>query len=383
MPVTMRDVAQRAGVSAKTVSNVVNGYQHVSAGTRARVQQALDDLGYEMNVAARHLRSGRTGIVALALPELGQPYFAELAEEIVRQAEQRGLTVLIEQTGGLDAARERQVLTGTRRHLVDGLIFSPMALEPEELRDVRPDFPVVLLGERVRGGGLDHVSIDNVPAARAATEHLLGLGYRRIAALGAVPAQRLGTATLRLLGYAQALEAAGIPDRDVVVAQPWHRGAGAAAAETIMARPGPLPDAVFCLNDTLALGALRAFLRAGVAVPGDLALMGFDNLEETRYSFPSLSTVSPGRREIARASVSLLEHRMASGLPVPGAPGRSGPQELFAGFQLAVRESTGGPRPTGRIPQPASEAVLEPSTTPARSTSRERYVSPGRSTVEG
>lgn len=381
MPVTMRDVAERAGVSTKTVSNVVNGYQHVSTTTRARVQRALDELGYEMNVAARHLRSGRTGIIALALPELGQPYFAELAEEIVRYAERLNLTVLIEQTGGVDPQRERHVLTGTRRHLVDGLIFSPMALEPEELRDVRPDFPVVLLGERVRGGHLDHVSIDNVPAARAATEHLIGLGHRRIAALGAVPAQRLGTATLRLEGYDQALEAAGIADRDVVVAQPWHRDAGAAAAEVILARPRPLPDAVFCLNDTLALGALRAFLRAGVRVPEDVALIGFDNLEETRYSFPSLSTVAPGRREIARASVDLLQRRMAGAGEQAAAP-----QERFAGFRLVVRESTAGaqaPQVPAQIPQPASEAVLGPSSTPALSTSRERYVSPGRRTVEG
>jgi DNA-binding LacI/PurR family transcriptional regulator len=379
----MRDVADRAGVSTKTVSNVVNGYQHVSIATRTRVQLALDELGYEMNVAARHLRSGRTGIIALALPELGQPYFAELAEEIVRYAEKRNLTVLIEQTGGIDADRERQVLTGTRRHLVDGLIFSPLALEPEELRNVHTDFPVVLLGERVFGGNLDHVSIDNVPAARAATEHLISLGHRRIAALGRVPEQRLGTASLRLLGYAQALEAAGMEARDVVVTHRWHRDAGAAAAEAVLARPGPLPDAIFCLNDTLALGALRTLLRAGVRVPDDVALMGFDDLEETRFSFPALSTVAPGLCEIAQVSIDLLEHRMAVGPVVAGATDHSGPQERFAGFRLVIRESTGGPRAAARIPQPASEAVLEPASTPARSTSRERYVSPGRRTVDG
>lgn len=368
MPVTMRDVAHRAGVSAKTVSNVVNGYQHVSAATRARVQQALDELGYEMNVAARHLRSGRTGIVALAVPELGQPYFAQLAEEVVRCADHGGLTVLIEQTGGIDRRRERQVLAGTRRHLVDGLIFSPLALEPEELSLVRPDFPVVMLGERVRAGHLDHVSIDNVSAARAATEHLIGLGHQRIAALGRVPGQRLGTGTLRLQGFREALDAAGLPPhpQDVVVAYPWHRDEGALAAEHLMRRPGPLPDAIFCLNDTLALGALRALLRAGVRVPHDVALMGFDDLDEARYSSPSLSTVASGREEIARRSIDRLRRRMDQGFADPEAP-----VELLAAYELVVRESTGG-----SIPASASS-------TPVRSTSRERYVSPGRRTVEG
>jgi len=373
MPVTMRDVARLAGVSTKTVSNVVNGYEHVSDGTRARVQRALDHLGYEMNVAARQLRSGRTGIIALALPELGQPYFAELAEEVVRYAEGCGLTVLIEQTGPTDVDRERQVLIGTRRHLVDGVVFSSLALGQQELGSARPDFPVVLLGENVRRGTLDHVSIDNVPAARAATEHLVALGRRRIAALGRVPTQRMGTATLRLQGFSEALREAGLPSRDVVVAEPWHRDAGAAAAESLLRRREPLPDAIFCLNDTLALGALRALLRAGVRVPDDVALIGFDDLEESRYSFPSLSTVAPGRPEIARRSIDLLRHRMLVGFP-----SGDGPREVFARYELIPRESTLGPAAaTNKTVPSARPGRNQPgaaSVTPVRSTSRDRYV---------
>jgi DNA-binding LacI/PurR family transcriptional regulator len=129
-----------------------------------------------------------------------------------------------------------------------------------------------------------------------------------------------------------------------------------------------LPDAIFCLNDALALGALRAFLVAGVRVPDDVAIIGFDDLEEGRYSYPSLSTVAPGRREIAQLSIDLLRRRMSTGFTAG-----DGPQEVFAAYELVVRESTGGTAPT----------AAQPSRTPVRSTSRDRYVMPGLSTVDG
>src|SRR5689334_16458770 len=124
--VGLRDVAARAGVSVKTVSNVVNDYAHVSPAMRDRVQAAIDELGYRPNISARNLRQGRTGVLALALPELDFPYFASLANVVVHAAEQRGWTVLIEQTSG-EPDRERNVLAGTRPLGVDGIIFSPIS----------------------------------------------------------------------------------------------------------------------------------------------------------------------------------------------------------------------------------------------------------------
>ena len=183
MPVRMRDVAERAGVSVRTVSNVVSGYVHVSAATRARVQQALDDLGYEMNVAARSLRSGRTGLVALALPNLHTPYFAELAQAVVRAAARRHRTVLIEITGGV-RERELKVVTGGRTHLTDGVLLSPQSLTSQPDLQRRSNVPLVLLGEHELEVDVDHVGIDNVAAARTAVGHLLDLGRRRVVALG-------------------------------------------------------------------------------------------------------------------------------------------------------------------------------------------------------
>ncbi|WP_456847225.1 LacI family DNA-binding transcriptional regulator, partial [Cellulomonas sp. P5_C6] len=142
--VTMHEVAARAGVSIKTVSNVVNGYQYIRPATKERVEAAIAELGYQVNISARNLRRGRTGIIGLAVPELSLPYFAELADSVIRAAEARGLTVLIEQTGSV-RERELEVLSGQRRHLTDGLIFSPLELGPQDADALRVDFPMVLL----------------------------------------------------------------------------------------------------------------------------------------------------------------------------------------------------------------------------------------------
>ena len=140
MPVGLKDVARRAGVSIKTVSNVVNGYAHVRPDTRTRVNEAIDALGYRPNLTARGLRGGRTGVIALAVPDLTSPYFAEIAEGVIEAAEQLGWTVLIDQT---DGRREREllVLHGIRGHLIDGVVFSPLALGDEDLRTTRSRFP--------------------------------------------------------------------------------------------------------------------------------------------------------------------------------------------------------------------------------------------------
>ncbi|MGH3170872.1 MAG: LacI family DNA-binding transcriptional regulator, partial [Trebonia sp.] len=175
MAVSLRDVAALAGVSVKTVSNVVNGYVHVAADTRARVEAAVAELGYRPNLSARNLRGGRSGVIAFAVPEIGVPYFAELAQEVVATAGSHGLTVLIDQTEGR-VDREQQVLEGIRAHLIDGLIFSPLAVGQLEIAQRTDTTPLVLLGERDSGGMADHVAIDNVAAAREAVIHLTRLG---------------------------------------------------------------------------------------------------------------------------------------------------------------------------------------------------------------
>jgi DNA-binding LacI/PurR family transcriptional regulator len=332
----LKDVAEHAGVSVKTVSNVVNGYEHVTAKTRSRVEAALLDLGYVPNLAARGLRNGRSGVIALALPELHAPYFAEIAHHVVRAAADRGWTVLVDETEGL-LDRERQVAAGIRAHLIDGLILSPLALTAADLDRRADGVPLVLLGERVRHDVADRVAVNNVQAATDATAHLITQGRRRIAAIGVQRSAAGVSARLRLQGYRRALREHGL-DLDPVLAVPaaaWHRADGAAAVRSLLAQ-GPPPDALFCFNDLLALGALRALYEAGLRVPDDVAVVGFDDIEETRYSTPTLTTVSPAKDLIAGTAVELLVARLAAEAGV-----RSPPRRVVAPHTLTVRESSG------------------------------------------
>lgn len=334
MPPGLKDVAARAGVSIKTVSNVVNGYVHVAPETRARVQAAIEALGYVPNLAARQLRSGRSGVIALAVPELQSPYFAEIAGLIVQAAERRSWTVLIDQTDG-QAERERNLVAGLRRHAIDGLIFSPLALAGEELAQ-RDGTPMVLLGERIWHGPADHVAIDNTAAAADATRHLSGLGRRRIAAIGVQDRPSAVTARQRLAGYHAALAEAGLRPDPALQAEveSFHRADGAAAMARLLDAGEP-PDAVFCFNDLLALGALRTLLERGFAVPGDVAVIGFDDIEDGRFSTPTLSTIAPDASRIAQLAVDLLAERLSDG-PAAAGPAR----EIRVDHRLVIRESS-------------------------------------------
>ncbi|MGA8980471.1 MAG: LacI family DNA-binding transcriptional regulator [Pedococcus sp.] len=337
--VGLREVAQRAGVSAKTVSNVVNDYVHVSPATRDKVQRAIEELHYRPNLTARSLRSGRSGLIALAVPEIDFPYFAELANHVVRAAEVLGWTVLIDQTDG-QAAREELVLGGIRNHLIDGVIFSPLASGRSALRDRTDTVPMVLLGERISGGSTDHVGIDNVGAAQAAVLHLAALGRTRIAAIGIQRKRGTGTSQLRAKGYRSGLRAAGLAldESLVMMADSYHRADGHEAMLRLLDRPDP-PDAVFCFNDLLALGALHALRERGLDVPGDVAVVGFDDIEECSYSSPTLTTIAPDKARIAQLAVELLARRMTQ-------EGAEPPTDAKAPYELVVRESTGGP---GRV----------------------------------
>jgi DNA-binding LacI/PurR family transcriptional regulator len=343
--VGLKEVAALAGVSVKTVSNVVSGSAYVAPPTREKVERALAELDYRPNLSARNLRRGRTGVIALALPELDAPYFAELSRFVIDAAAERGWTVLIDQTDGLPG-RERQVLQGIREQLIDGLVFSPIAVGRDELAARTDSTPMVLLGERVQDGPTHHVAIDNQRAAREVTEHLISLGHTRIAAIGAQDNPSANTAHLRLAGYREALEAAGLPCDEALVPETgsYHRADGAALMRRLLELPEP-PQAVFCCNDLLALGALRTALISGLRVPEDVALAGFDDIEDGRYSTPTLTTVSPDKEHIARVAVDLLDSLISVGGRRANGRGADDVRvrEVEADYRLIVRESTRSP----------------------------------------
>ena len=333
MTVTLRDVAQRAGVSTRTVSNVVNNFHHVSPAMRERVQAALDELNYRPNLLARGLREGRTGIITLLLPEISVAYFAQLAHQIVEHASELGITVMIDETAG-DPDRELALL-GVAGHSswVDGVLLSSQGLHGRALAELNMPVPVVLLGERTANSAYDHVGIDNVQAASDAVSHLIATGRRRIAALGGADVAVDATSQLRRQGYLTALEHADLPFDDSLHTRTrtYQRDDAASGVRSLLALPKP-PDAVFCFSDQLAVGTLRALHDQGVRVPDDISVVGFDDVDEARFTIPSLTSIRPDRAAIAAAALRLLLDRIG------GADGP--PRDVRVPHTLVVRESS-------------------------------------------
>ncbi len=340
MATTIYDVARHAGASPRTVSNVVNGFAHVSPQMRARVTRSIEELGYRPNLIARGLRSGRIGMITLAVPELAVPYFSELSSEIITVLSERGYTVNVRQTDGSVEAERRLLRERENPRMFDGLIFSPLGISWDELAAAAQasSQPMVLLGEQVNEGALDHVHIDDVRAAREATTHLISTGRRRVAAIGTQPAAATMTALLREQGYREALQAAGmaLDPRLAVETRVYHREAGFEAMNSLL-DSSPRPDGVFCFNDLVAVGAIRAILYAGLRVPEDIAVVGFDGIEEGAFATPSLTTIAPDKGAIGRLAVDRLLARIEGD--------DSPPSPIPAPYNLIVRESTVGRRP--------------------------------------
>lgn len=336
MPVTQEDVAIVAGVSRKTVSNVVNRYPHVSKDVIKRVEAAIAELGYTPNHAARSLRTGKTRTIQLVIPELDVSYFGELARWVVAFAEEANLAVLVRQTLG-DIERERRAIEGELGEYADGTILSPVSSNLETIMSRRSKTPLVLVGELGGEGSLPHVGIDNEAAAYAATAHLTSLGKRRIAFIGAQASSGSRMAQMRRRGYEAALRDAGmeVDEQLIEYTVAYHRADGAAAFDDLLVR-GVAPDALFCATDLLALGALRAAHDAGLRTPEDLAIIGFDDIEEGRYSIPSLTTISPDKRAIAERAVRTLADAFEAGGDVPP----TAASEETVPFRVIAREST-------------------------------------------
>jgi DNA-binding LacI/PurR family transcriptional regulator len=312
----MTEVARHAGVSTMTVSNVINGRsQRVSESTRHRVLKVIAELGYQVNATARNLRRGRTGAVGLAVPAFFPGYYAQLAQRLAERFEEHGMRLVVEKTSG-SRLEELDALTAPRLSGYDGFVLSVVAGEAADLDRFSLDTPVVLIGERAVPARFDHVLMDNVGGARIATELLLRTGARRIALLGGVLATEETMPGLRTRGYRAAHEASGTPVHDeLIVSCEFGVPDGHAAVRDLVER-GVDFDAVFALTDSAAIGALRALAETGRKVPDDVQVVGFDNLDDGRFTVPGLTTVEPGNDEMADAICALLMERIEG--PVDG-----------------------------------------------------------------
>lgn len=330
---TVVTVARRAGVSIASVSRVLNGLP-ASPDMERRVRAATRALGYVPDARGRSLKAGRTMQLAFAVGDIANPVYVEMMRSVEELTSEAGFRLVLHSTGS-NPVNEIDLVQGLGRNYVDGLILSPLRITPELLRSLRATkVPVVIIGSLADGEPLDSVRADSRHGAALAIEHLASAGRRSIGFLNGDPRTVPGTA--RQEGYRAAVTAVGhtYDERLVAVGGAFTFGAGHLAARELFARARP--DALFCADDLIAVGAMRALADLGLRVPGDVAVVGMDDTELASMSTPALSTVSLGSTERARIAARLLLDRLAE-------PVRA-PRHLTVAPHLVVRESSGGAR---------------------------------------
>jgi LacI family transcriptional regulator len=304
--VTIGDVARVAEVSKTTVSHVLSGKRPVATATRGRVEEAIRALGYRPDGLARSLRTRRTHMVALMIPDITNPYYPLLARGL-EDGMDGGYRTFICNTDG-DRAREAEFLEEIVDRRADGIVLDSFSIGAGGIESVVPDrVSVMRIGTTVVDEpGFDTVHADDEAGAFEATRHLVARGHSRIAMIQGPP----GAGGNRNAGYLRALDESGAPlDPDLVASGEWTRSGGAAAAGALLDLPRP-PTAIFCANDLMALGALDAARARRVPVPRDLALVGFDDIESAAMVSPPLTTVSNPAYETGILAGVLLRERM-------------------------------------------------------------------------
>lgn len=309
---TLADVAQLVGVSARTVSRVVNGEGGCTPATRDRILAAIEEVGYRPNLMARGLIRRRSDTIGLIAAEMLDPFFPEFAEGVQRSAESLGRTMFLA-SSNTDRVRQASALTSLRGHGVDGVIVFPAGDSADDLAAMAADgLPIVVVNTEIDAPGIAVVSADIVGGAERAVAHLISRGRRRIALLIDDHARTLRTPSRRETGYRAALAAAGIEFDPLLVVETTNSlEGGRRGAQQMLAAPAP-PDAVFAYNDVLALGAMQELLSSGVRVPDDMAIVGFDDILMCEAVTPRLSSVRIDRDLLGHSAVeqlqALIEH---------------------------------------------------------------------------
>lgn len=328
---TQFDVAQLADVSQATVSQILNPQSKlaISAETKERVARAIETLGYVPNRAAQSLRSRRTFTIACLIPDVTNPFYPAVERGILDVGNHYGYDVL---TYNSDGRREKEesFLRLLREGRADGAVGAFFHVGAKDLGGLlEAGMPIVRLEAIAKKTGdlpLDNVYVDNVAAAEAATHYLISKGHEHIAFIG----REAGPQFARLRGYRQALLAKGLKE-SVVHAGGFTEDGGHAAMQQVL-ETSPRPDAVFAANDLLAVGALMAAREAGLSVPRDVAVMGFDDIPLAKLMSPALTTVAQSQRRLGTRAAELLLERLNSSERFPGRN-----EELP--FELAIRES--------------------------------------------
>lgn len=304
-PSGIREVAQLAGVSIGTVSNVLNRPEVVAERTRQRVLAAIERLNFVPNRGAADLRSGRSRMIGLVVPDITNPFFAEVARGAVDAAAESNVAVVL-CNSDQDPAKEDRYLEVLEEHRVAGVVINPVAAIPERLAELRDrGSKVVCVHRSVKTSDYCSVAVDDVQGGRLATEHLLGLGGRHIALVNGPVSLR--PCADRRRGARQAVKAAGLPAGALVeVERPTMTIKDGVEAADHLLKGSRLPDAIFCTNDLLAVGVTRRLTQAGLSVPGDVAVAGYDDIDLAAEATIPLTSVGQPKYGLGHRATQLV-----------------------------------------------------------------------------
>jgi LacI family repressor for deo operon, udp, cdd, tsx, nupC, and nupG len=303
--VTIRDIAKRAGVSVATVSRTLSAPETVREAKREKVQQAIDEMNYAPNAIARQLRRRRNETIIVIVPEIANPFFSGIVQSIENVAHDLGYRVLLGESQGKQERVDYYAdMVATR--VADGLILLgsllPSVVRADIAAGIAPKLPLVLACENFAGLDCPSVVIDNVAAARLAVDHLLDMGCKRIATITGPMDNTLSRERLR--GYQEALgqsvDEAGVAQGDYSI------DSGYSAMRQLLDR-GWRPDGLFCANDEMAMGAQQAIRESGLSMPGDIAVMGFDDLRFGAFAAPPLSTIRQPTTELGETAMQMMD----------------------------------------------------------------------------
>lgn len=356
---TIKDVARLARVSTATVSAVVNGSSFVSAPLKARVIEAVAELGYAPSGVARSLRTQSTRLIGIVVADITNPFFAEFVRLAGVAAQARGYSVLLCEADH-DSAKEQAALRLLKAHRVDGVILCPTG--PAEIYGIPPvsifPTPIVMVDRIIPGAPFDAVSIDNHRAAYDLTRHILSLGHTRVAIVAGSP--HLSNTADRLAGFTDALAASGIsPDPALLVYADFRQDRARELCQTLLAAPNR-PTALFVSNNQMMIGAMQALTDLGLSCPVDVSLAGIDDFPWAGIFAPRLTTQKQPIQALADHTVRILHARMQDGTRAP--------ERVVLASELMVRDSCApppnparqpGPRRPRAVKRPAARTVTE------------------------
>lgn len=331
MSITIKDVAQRAGVAVSTVSRVLNQSGYVSPETASKVRAAVEQLGFRPSLPARTLVSGETRMLALMLPDISNPFFPALARGVEDRATSRGYSVMLCNTDG-DPEIEARYVRLLREKWIDGMVFTSASGSGSQVKQFMENrIPVVVIDRAVKGAEVDSVTLDNIAGARLAVDHLAKVGHR---AIGLIAGPKVSTSLDRTEGYRRALVAMGLPVCPEWMASGDFRFESGYEAMKRLLQARERLTAVFAVNDLMAIGAIRAAEEAGLRVPEDLAVVGFDDIMLATLVRPALSTIRQPTYEMGASAVDLLLDRITG-------QRERGPRTVAFEPELIVRQSCG------------------------------------------